>query len=289
VADFYFTLCAQDADIALLRQTLQIREESLNILRKRMEIGVITELDIAESVVDLENTRGQMQAVLQQRKENEHALAILLGAPPAHFALPEKPLASEPPLIPPGLPSSLLERRPDVVAAQKTLAAANARIGIARAAFFPVLSLTANGGLESATLADLFQWSSRSWAIGPLLTIPIFSGGAATANYKRSQAIYDEAVAEYRQQVLVAFRDVEDSLSRLKSLSDRSASQATAEAAARRAAEIAGKRYDIGASGYLEFITARRNALEAERLGISIRRDRLVNTVRLIRALGGGW
>lgn len=289
IADLYFTARALDADIALLSDTLKIREESLNILKKRLEVGVITELDIAESVVDLETTRSNYQAALQQRKETETALAVILGIPPAHFQLTTKPFDIALPVIPAGLPSQLLERRPDIASAQQNLAAANARIGIARAAFFPVLNLTASGGFEAATLGDLFNWSSRSWALGPLMTVPIFGGGRAVANYKRSKDIYEETVAEYRQQVLVAFKDVEDSLSSMKTLADQSASQQVAEAAAKRAEEIAGKRYESGDVGYLESITARRNALEAQRNGIRIDRNRLVATVRLIRALGGGW
>lgn len=289
VADAYFSVRALDADIALLQDTLRIREESLGILKKRLEIGVITELDIAESVVDLETTRTELQNAQQARKETESTLAVLLGIPPAHFKLTEAPFATPLPVIPAGLPSALLERRPDIAAAERALAAANARIGIARAAFFPVISLTATGGFSEATLADVFQWSSRSWTLGPLLTTPIFGGGRAIANYRRSKAEYEQIVADYRQQVLVAFKDVEDSLALLKTLSDQSTSQQIAEAAAERADEIAGKRYESGDVGYLEAITARRNALQAQRFAITVQQARLQASVRLIRALGGGW
>jgi multidrug efflux system outer membrane protein len=289
VATLYFTLRSLDREIALLRDTMKLREDSVRILKGREKLGDVTELDVSGYVVDLENTRNQLQSVTQQRRETEHALAVLLGKAPANFALAAKTTAETLPVIPAGLPSGLMERRPDIAAAQHTLASANARIGIARAAFFPSLSLTGSGGFESSVLGDLFQWSSRSWAVGPLVSLPIFSGGSAVANARRSKAVYAEAVANYRETVLEAFRDVEDSLSRLKTLSQQSASQRIAEKAATRAEKLAELRYQDGDIGYLESITARQNALAAQRAGIQIRRDRMTNTVQLIRALGGGW
>lgn len=289
VAAQYFALRALDREKTLLSQSVKLREDGLDILKKRLEIGTITELDISEAVVDLENTRTQYQSVIQQRKEAEHALAILLGKAPAEFSLKPAALAKSIPVIPPGLPSALLERRPDIAGAQHTLAAENARIGVARAAFFPSLSLTGAGGSESSVLGDLFRWSNRTWALGPLLSIPVFSGGEATSSLKRQKAVYEEAVATYRLTVIEAFRDVENSLSRLKTLADQSKAQAVAEKAAKRAQYIADKRYDSGDTGYLEAITARRNALTAERSVIQLQGQRLTETVALIRALGGGW
>jgi multidrug efflux system outer membrane protein len=289
VAETYFLLRALDKEVDLLEQTLTIREDSLKILQKRLDIGAITELDTSETTVNLEITRSQLHAVRQQRKEAEHALAVLLGQAPSSFALEKAPLADSVPVVPAGLPSALLERRPDISAAQHGLMAANARIGIARAAFFPSISLTGSGGLESTDLSDLFQWSARHWAFGPLASIPVFSGGASVANSRRAGAAYDEAVANYRQQVLVAFRDVEDSLSRIKTFGDQTTAQQIAQKAALRAAELAEKRYDNGDVGYLESITAKQNALDVQRSGIQLQGARLRETVRLIRALGGGW
>jgi outer membrane protein, multidrug efflux system len=289
VADLYFLLRALDRERGVLSVSVGLREDALKILGKRLEIGTITELDIAEATVDLENTRIQYQDVIQQRKEAEHALAILLGQAPAAFSLKSAELPRRIPLIPAGVPSSVLERRPDISAAQYTLAAENARIGATRAAFFPSLSLTGNGGVESDVLSNLFRWSSRTWAIGPLLTLPVFSGGADFYALDRQKAVYEEAVATYRQTVIEAFRDVENSLSRLRTLSRQAAAQATAERAARRASELAAMRYENGDVGYLEAITARRNALEAQRAGIQIQGERLRETVRLIRAIGGSW
>lgn len=289
VAAQYFALRALDREKALLAQSVKLREDGLDILRKRLEIGTITELDLSEATVDLENTRTQYQDVVQQRKEAEHALAILLGKAPAEFSLKPAQLAKNVPAVPPGLPSALLERRPDIAAAQHTLAAENARIGVARAAFFPSISLTGSGGLESDVLGDLFSWSNRTWSLGPRISIPIFAAGANNANLERQEAVFEEAVANYRLTVLEAFRDVENSLSRLKTLSDQAKAQAVAEKAAKRAEYIANTRYDSGDTGYLEAITARRNALTAERSVIQIQGRRLTETVALIRALGGGW
>lgn len=289
VADLYFLIRALDRERGVLSVSVKLREDSLQILKKRLEIGTITELDIAEATFDLENTRIQYQGVIQQRKEAEHALALLLGKAPSEFSLKPAEMTRQIPVIPAGLPSSLLERRPDISAAQYKLAAENARIGVARAAFFPSLSLTGTAGFESDVMSNLFNWSSRTWSIGPLLTLPIFAGGANTKALERQKAVYEEAVADYRQSVLEAFRDVEDSLSRLKTLSQQSQAQTVAETAAKRASQLAESRYENGDVGYLEAITARRGALEAQRSGIQFHGARLRETVRLIRAIGGAW
>lgn len=289
VADLYFALRATDRDIDILERGINLRQGNVGILRKKMSAGDVTELDVSSSVVDVENTRSQLYAAQLQRETLEHALAIALGRAPSEFTFEKGWVVSAIPVIPAGLPSSLLERRPDVVAAQKQLEASNERIGVAKAAFFPSLFLTTTGGFESNLLGELFNWSSRSWSLGPMLTIPLFGGGRAIANLDRSKAQYEESVHVYRGKVLVAFKDVEDSLSTLKSLQRQAQAQYTAEHASKRAAQIAKLRYDEGDLGYLESITARRDALEAERAGVEIKRARLSATVRLIRALGGGW
>lgn len=289
VAEMYFSLCQLSDEKSLLTDAVHLREESLGILQKRLNAGIITELDTSQAVVELESARAQLHAVSQQYKETEHALAVLLGQAPADFFLDGVTLTNDIPDVPVGLPSQLLERRPDITAAQHDLAAANARIGIARAAFFPSVSLTGTGGFQSSSLRDIFDWSGRTWSVGPLASLPLFRGGVLKANSERSKAAYDEAVADYRQIVLNAFKDVEDSLSRLKSLSDQAASQQVAETAAVRAEELAQKRYDSGVVGYLEAITARKNALDVQRYGIQIQGARLKSTVRMIRAIGGGW
>lgn len=289
VAQLYFTLRGQDAEIKLLREAVALREDGVRIFEKRREIGVTTDLETAQNTVDLENTRAALQQLEGERAQNEHALAVLLGMPPAQFSFAPKPLAAAVPAVPAGLPAALLERRPDIAAAQYRLMAANARIGIARAAFFPSLSLTASGGFASDSLGNLFDWSSRTWAIGPLLSLPIFQGGRIVAENNRTKAAYAENVGLYRQQVLTAFQDVEDALVRLKTLDAQSQSFSRAKAAADRAARVAKLRYDNGDTGYLEDLEARQSALAASRATIQVQSARLASTVQLVRALGGDF
>lgn len=289
VAQTYFALRSADAELKLLNETLELREKGLDILRKRLDIGTIGELDIKRDEVEVEQTRTQMLIVSQQRKELEHALALLVGKAPSQLAIEGGAFEYVVPIIPAGLPSSLLERRPDVIAAQHTLAAANHRIGLARAAFFPRIALTASRGYESTEFDNMFKWPSRIWSVGPLVTIPLFEGGRNIAGLERSKAAYKEATANYRQQVLVAFRDVEDNLSRLQSLEQQSQSQDIAAGSATRASGLLRSRYDVGDVSYIEWADARRSELLTRRQQIAIQRDRLNATVQLIRALGGGW
>lgn len=289
VAQLYFTLRGQDAEIALVRKTLGLRQDGVKILEKRRDVGTVTDLEVAQNVVDLENTRAALQQLESERARNETALAVLLGRAPADFALAVRPLAAPVPAVPGGLPSALLERRPDVAAAQYRLMAANARIGIARAAFFPSLSLTASGGFASESLGSLFDWSSRTWAIGPLLSLPIFQGGRIVADNARTKAAYAEAVAVYRQQVLGAFQDVENTLSRLKMRDQQAKSFARAKDAADKAARLAALRFENGDTGYLEEIEAKQSALAAGRAAIQTQAARLADTVQLVRALGGDF
>jgi multidrug efflux system outer membrane protein len=187
------------------------------------------------------------------------------------------------------LPAELLERRPDVAEAERQLASANARIGVAKAAFFPVLSLTASGGYVSGDIESLFRWDGRAWSIGPSLSLPIFAGGRNRANYKRSRAAYEEAVARYRQQILVAFGEVENGLSAIRHLIDQAEAQQRAVANARRAAELATDRYRAGIVSYLEVVDASREALQADRANAQLVGQRQIAAVQLIKALGGGW
>ena len=195
--------------------------------------------------------------------------------------------------VPPGLPSSLLERRPDIAAAERAMAAANARIGVAKAAFFPSLTLTGTGGFESATLGDLFKWSSRAFLLGPLagtaLNVPIFDGGRRKGNLANARAVYEEDVADYRQQVLTAFREVEDSLSDLRILEAQTKQQNEAVNASQRAADLSRMQYTEGAINYLDVIEAQRTVLQAKRSAVQLQGVQAAATVNLIRALGGGW
>jgi outer membrane protein, multidrug efflux system len=293
VAQTYFAIRALDAEIALLDETVKLREDALSLVTRREKAGEISELDTARARTELSVTRAEGIGLAKRRAELEHALAVLLGKAPSELALARAPLAFEPIAIPAGLPSALLERRPDIAAAERAMAAANARIGVARAARFPSLTLTGALGFESADIGDLFRWSSRSWLLGPLagtaLSLPIFDGGRNRALEAGAGARYDEAVADYRQSVLLAFQEVEDGLSGLRILSQQAEQQAQSIASARRAAALSTTRYRAGYVNYLEVIDAERSVLGTQRAATQIERERALATVALIRALGGGW
>jgi multidrug efflux system outer membrane protein len=216
-------------------------------------------------------------------------VAVLVGQTPESFSLRFHPLDIAPPAIPAGLPSDLLERRPDVAAAERRVAAQNAQIGVAIAAYFPVLHLTGQTGFDSGDLGLLFNWESRIWSYGPNIQFPIFEGGQISANVKQQRAAYEENVADYRQQVLVAFQDVEDSLSALHYLSQQSEAENRAFEAYKKSLELTNARYTTGLVSYFEVIQAQGLALDAEQLTVQIEGNRIGTTVRLIKALGGGW
>ncbi|TFV93025.1 efflux transporter outer membrane subunit, partial [Oxalobacteraceae bacterium OM1] len=290
VAQTYFRLRAADAELAFLNETVRLREENVRINQRRFDLGDIGELDLARAKTELSTTRADAIALERQRAQLEHALAVLLGKPPAAFSAESNPLlASNLPGIPAGLPSALLERRPDIAAAQRAMMAANARIGVAKAARFPLLRLTAAGGGESADLSDVFSWSSRTWLLGAVASLPLIDGGRNRSNIERSEAGLEESVAAYRQSVLTAFAEVEDNLVGLRTLAGQADAIDDAVASARRSAELAGKLYGAGRSSYLELLDAQRNLASAERTAVQLRGARATTTVALIRSLGGGW
>jgi outer membrane protein, multidrug efflux system len=293
VAQNYFSLRELDAEQDLYARTVTLREQALQLAQHRFEDGDISELDVARARSELATARSDSMTVARQRAASEHSLAILLGKPPAQFALAPRPLDPVDVQIPAGLPSSLLERRPDIAAAERAMAAANARIGVAKAAFFPSLSLTGMGGFEAATLGDLFRWSSRTFLLGPFvgtaLNMPIFDGGARSANLANSRAKYEEDVANYRQQVLVAFQEVEDNLANLRILTDQIRTQDDAVQASSRAAQLSRTQYREGSVSYLDVIDAERTVLQTQRASVQLEGAQAVSTVNLIRALGGGW
>lgn len=290
VAQTWLRLRGTDAELDRLGQTVRLREESVRITGRRFELGQIGELDLARAKSELALTRADAVALSRQRSELEHALAVLLGKPAATFDAPRLPLREGAlPLIPAGLPSALLERRPDIAAAQRAMIAANARIGVARAARFPLLQLTGAGGTESADLSDLFKWSSRTWLAGAALSLPLVDGGRGRANVERSQAVLEESVAAYRQGVLTAFAEVEDNLTGLRTLAEQAQAIDEAQAAALRSADLADKLYRGGRSSYLDLLDAQRNLAGAQRTAVQLRSARALATVALIRALGGGW
>jgi outer membrane protein, multidrug efflux system len=224
-----------------------------------------------------------------QRQQYEHALAVLLGKPAAEFSLADEPLRSSPPVIPTGVPSELLERRPDIAQAERTMAAQNANIGVARAAFFPAITLTGSGGYNSSSVASLVNLPNLTWSLGAAAVQPIFEGGRLKANLAVARAAYDQAVANYRQQVLMAFQEVEDGLSGLRVLEQQEAAQQQAIQSARKTLDISTARYKQGLANYLEVIDAQRAVLDNEETSAQTGGLRLITSVQLIKALGGGW
>jgi multidrug efflux system outer membrane protein len=291
VAQQYFRLRATDAELDTVEQAVRLREENVKVNRRRFDLGDIGEFDLARAQTELASSRADAIGLQRRRATAEHALAVLLGRPAAAFAVGRSPLldAAPIPAIPAGLPSALLERRPDIAAAQRTMEASNARIGVARAAMFPALTLGAAGGGAGDTFADVFAWSGRSWMLGALLSAPLIDGGRNKANVARSEAALEESVAAYRQSVLAAFAEVEDALAGLRVLAGQAAETDEALASARRTADLARKLYEAGRSSYLELLDAQRNLAAVERSAVQLRGDRALTTVALIRALGGGW
>jgi len=285
----YFTLRALDSEGAVLRSSVKVFSLSFDLTVNRRIGGVATDLDVAEAETVLKTTQAQIPAVALQRAQLEHALALLAGQPAATFRIPERSLAAAPPLIASGLPSELLERRPDISAAERRMAAANASIGVAKAAFFPTVELNGLAGLESVNAGTLFNWSSRTWALGPSLTVPLFEGGRLRAGLRFADATYEEMVANYRESVLAAFSDVEDSLAAQTLLANQYEAQSEALVAARKQLEIANNRYRDGLTTYLDVATAESTELNIEFSTVQLRGQQLVAAVTLVKSLGGGW
>ena len=291
VAQTYFRIRATDAELMTLGQSADLRAQSVKVNQSRFDNGDIGEFDLVRAKTELAAARAEAIGLQRQRVQLEHALAVLLGKPAANFAANANPLLETAllPSIPAGLPSKLLERRPDVTAAQRAMAALNARIGEARAAMFPALSLSATGGGASDALSNVLKWSSRSWVLGALMSMPIVDGGRNKANVARSEAVLEESVAAYRQNVLVAFAEVEDNLAGLRILAAQSEQVDAGVVLARRSADLAQKLYQAGRSSYLDLLDAQRNLAGVERNAVQLRGSQAVTTVALIRSLGGGW
>lgn len=290
VAASYFSLRALDQELASLRDSVGLRRRARELAQARFANGTAAELDVARADTELATTEAEAAALANRRATLQNALAVLLGAPAPSFDLSTlNPQLPTPPAVPPGLPAALLERRPDIAAAERALAAAQSRIGVAKAAFFPAISLTGSAGYASAEIDGLFKADSRIWSIGPSLYLPIFQGGRNRANLERSRAVHDEAVAVFRQRVLVAFREVQDALTATRLFAEQAAAQERALVAARRATALAQTRYDAGLVSFLEVIDAQRTALATERASAHLGALRLNASVALIKALGGGW
>jgi NodT family efflux transporter outer membrane factor (OMF) lipoprotein len=285
----YFLLRGVETEKQLLDANVAAFEKAMQMTMNRFKQGVVSGVDVAQAQTQLETTRAQATDLDVTRAQLEHAIATLIGKTPADFTLPPAPGLPEPPVIPVTLPSELLERRPDIAAAERRTAAANAQIGVATSAFFPRLLLAASGGYETSRLADWFSLPSRFWSIGPALVATLFDGGKRRAGIEQAEASYDAAVAVYRLDVLTSFQDVEDSLATLRILAEEAAQQAAAVAAAERALTIARNRYLAGTTTYLEVVTAQIIALSNERTAVEIQTRRMTAAVNLIKALGGGW
>lgn len=285
----YFNLRELDAEIDVVRQSVKDQQRALELVQNRHNGGIASGLEVAQQAALLESTRTQFALVQQQRAQFEHAMAVLTGHNAPQFSVPVRPLVAAPPQVPVGMPSDLLERRPDIAAAERTMAAQNEQIGVAEAAFYPHILLGGGGGWQSTDFSSLVNAPSAFWSIGANLLQPILNGGRNRANLAGAQAAYNESVANYRQSVLVAFQQVEDGLSGLNSLSQAAKTQQAAVEASRRTLEIANNRYVGGVTTYLDVVTAESALLQNERLSAQLLGQQMVTSVFLVKALGGGW
>lgn len=289
LAGDYFNLREQDAELGILHRTVEALQKGLDLVNSRHQGGVASGLDVAEEETLLNTTRTQAVLLEQQRKLFEDAIAVLVGQPAPGFHIAAKVLNAEPPTLDTGLPSDLLERRPDIAEAERQMAAANAQIGVAKAAYYPSLNLFGQGGWQAADIAKLANVSSIFWALGANVGEDIFTGGARRAQVQFAQGGYDANVATYRQAVLGAFQEVQDEITALVVLIQAQQSQQQAVDAARRTLDISTSRYSGGLVSYLDVVTAQQNLLSDEQQLAIIQGQRLVSSVLLIKALGGGW
>jgi len=285
----YYQLRTQDSLKQLLDATVVAYQESLQITQAQYETGIGADEAVAQADVQLQSTQAQDTNLGIARAQYEHAIALLVGQPASTFSIRVEPLNAAPPAIPIGVPSQLLERRPDVAADGRLMAQANAQIGIAKAAYYPTLTLSATGGFESSAISNWLAWPSRFWSVGPTLAETLFDAGLRRATVEQYQAAYDQTVATYRQTVLTAFQQVEDNLAALRILSTQTQQQDAAVNAAQKYLTIATDRYKLGLDPYLDVITAQTTLLSNQQTAVSLHMQQLTDSVQLIEALGGGW
>lgn len=285
----YFAARTLDAEEKLLQNTVAQYEQALQLNEDRYEGGLASEVDVEQARTILETTRAQLVDVGVARSQYEHAAAVLVGKAPADFSLPALPLTTPPPIIPVGVPSELLERRPDIAAAERRVASANAQVGLAKTAYYPLVDIFGASGFESGTIATLLQGPSALWSVGPQALFTLFDGGRRHAANDEAKAAYDSAVASYRETVLSAFKDVEDNLAAVGVLEKEAGVQAKAVEAAKRSLDLSNTRYEGGVTNYLEVITAENAALSDEVTAVNILGRRMASAVLLMEALGGGW
>jgi len=285
----YFQARTLDAEEQLLNSTVTQYEQALALIQSRFSGGIASDLEVQQAETQLETTRAQAIDVGVARAQYEHAVAILIGKPPAEFSLPALPLTASPPPIPAGLPSELLERRPDIAAAERLMASANAQIGVAKAAYYPTINLGATGGFESGVITTLISGPSILWSAGGSAVLPLFDAGRRRATEDQAIAAYDQAVANYRETVLTGFQQVEDNVAALRILEHEAQVQEKAVVAAQKYLELANTRYVGGVTSYLEVTTAESATLSDEVTAVTILGRRMVAAVTLVQALGGGW
>jgi NodT family efflux transporter outer membrane factor (OMF) lipoprotein len=289
LATDYFALRGADAITRLLEDAVKDYDRAYDVTRNRYGEGIAAATDVEQANTLRETARAELAAAQLDRAQLAHAIAVLVGEPPSLFQLAPGPLAGAPPSFDPGLPSNLLERRPDVASAERAVAAADAQIGVARAAWFPVFSLSGAAGYESTVASTWFRAPSRFWSVGPVGSLPLLDAGARLADTRQAWAVYDEAVANYRKTTLVAYQEVEDSLVALHRLAEERVADEAAAASAKQSAYHADQRYAAGVADYLEVTTTHTAALQAERDALSARVAQFQAAIALVRATGGGW
>ena len=285
----YFTLRELDAEYQVVEESVGYQRKALDLLNQRHSGGIASGLEVAQQATLLDSTISQAALVQQSRAQYEHAIAVLVGQPASNFSVPLAPMKTVPPPVPLGVPSDVLERRPDIATNERDMAHANARVGLAKTAFYPHITLSGAGGLQSTAISSLFNAPSFFWSLGADALEPVLQGGRNRANLAAAQAAYDESVANYRQSVLTAFQQVEDGISNLSTLSQALSTQAAAVEDARKALDIANNRYVGGVTNYLDVITAQTTLLSNQRLETQLLGQQLVSSVYLVKALGGGW
>jgi multidrug efflux system outer membrane protein len=289
VARNYFLALSFDLQEQVIQETISLRAEARDLQQSRFEGGLANEMDVARARTELELARNDLAAIERQRGAVEHALAVLCGEAPASFSLAKNRRLPAPPSVPAGLPSTILQRRPDVRAAEQDLRAANADIGVAIANFLPTFTLVGTGGLESVGAEDFLEWRSRTANIGPQVSIPVFQGGRLRSNLRGAYSRYEENAAAYQQTILTAFREIEDAILDIKAFTKQRSAVAAALSAAQDTSRLARLRYDRGLASYFEVVDADRTVLTTRLLLAQLDGQRLVATVQLLRALGGGW
>jgi NodT family efflux transporter outer membrane factor (OMF) lipoprotein len=289
LATDYFQLRGLDAEKQLLDVTVQSYEKALQLTQNRFQGGLTSAVDVAQAQTILETTRAQAVDVGVQRSAYQHAIAVLIGKPASVFSLPALPLDAQPPVIPSGMPSDLLERRPDISAAERRVQEQNAQIGVAKAAYYPLVTLSGSGGFESTVFTTLIQGPSGLYSLGGQAAQTLFDAGKRKGTLQQAQATYEQSVDQYRATILTAFQEVEDNLAALRILEDESSTQARAVAAAQHSLSLSETRYRGGVTNYLEVTTAESAALSDEVTAVNLLTRRMAASVLLIKALGGGW